>query len=84
MAGKKPPGWPDDWQQFNGRKVARIDFPQVSDTSCPYVASDDERTLVCHVEYMGDRTEVWVAHMKDGVETARYNVRLAETIVWAA
>lgn len=83
MAGKKPPGFPEDWQSFNGRKVTRIDFPHVNDTVCPYVQSDDERSLVCHVEFMGDRTEVWIASMKNGVEFCRYNAKMAETIIWA-
>jgi len=60
-----------------------VDFPRFDDSTCPYVEADEQRALICHVEYMGDHTEVWIVDMRDGKEFARYNPRYAETIVWA-
>jgi hypothetical protein len=38
--------------------------------------------LIYHNEYMGDRTDEWILRVENGIETARYNVKYIETIIW--
>lgn len=41
-----------------------------------------ESELVCYVEYMGDRSDVWIIETRDGLERSRHNAKFVESIIW--
>lgn len=76
---------PDEqnWQDFNRQPVKEIWWTDTETEKGRHIFSDDAKKLQLHVEYMGDRTELWVSVMTpDGREAARHNLRMLETIVW--
>ena len=73
---------------MHGRKIQLIRFHAAHPSYTgedPVIRINDGslRTLELSATYHGDRDEFWVLHLEsDGKETARYNVRHIETIVW--
>lgn len=73
---------------MHGRKIQLIRFPAAAPSYTgqdPVIRINDGslRTLQLSATYNGDRDEFWVLHLEsDGTESARYNVRHIETIVW--
>lgn len=71
------------WSECDGKEIHQIHWPDTDDEKGRTLSVTPVQSLILRAEYMGDRTEVWVACIRDGIETARYNARHIETIVWA-
>ncbi len=75
-----------NWQHYDQASVDLIRFFRVPDGPDPKSICRTEGEhgvrLYCAVENMGDRAEVWIVEQCRGVEVARHNARMIETIVW--
>lgn len=61
---------------MNGRLIKEIHFGNANQD---VIRERDEMTLEwSHCDVIG----TWIIHKKNGVETARHNVRFIETIIW--
>lgn len=71
-----------EWAKCDGKKIQIVHWPDTESEKDPQLSVTPVQELVCCVEYMGDRTEVWIAVVRHGVEVARHNARMISTIVW--
>lgn len=70
----------NEWLAHDGREVQSVIW---SGENAGMLAAKPDLKLILRAEYMGDRTEVWVAAIRDGKEVGRHNARMIETIGWA-
>lgn len=68
---------------MHGKKIQQIIFPGGPGLGDPVVRSGPLGQLELSATYHGDREEFWILQIKDGIEIARHNTRLVESIVWA-
>jgi hypothetical protein len=71
-----------DWLKLNGKEIQAITWADTETEKGQKVACTPMQKLVLCAEYLGDRTETWVALIRDGNEIARYNARMIESILW--
>lgn len=70
------------WTDCDGKEAITIHWPDTDDEKGRHVTMTPVQQIICRAEYMGDRTEVWFAVVRDGVETVRHNGRMVESVVW--
>jgi hypothetical protein len=65
--------------ELNGKLVGMIGF-----SNGETVSADKENELICDATDHGDRDEFWIVRRNRCglMETARYNMRFVETIIW--
>ena len=69
---------------WNGRKINAVYWPDTeAEQGRCLVAGDQCGDLWLSATYHGDRDEFWIVQEKSGVEVARHNMRLVESIQWA-
>ena len=62
---------------MDGKRVKTIIFPGDIE-----LTRTIEKTLTLSATCHGDRDEFWIIECIEGVETARHNCRLIESILW--
>jgi hypothetical protein len=73
----------NEWEGHDGREIQQVIWdPQNEPNKAGSLVCTPVQQLVLRAEYMGDRTEVWVACIRDGKEVARHNTRHISSIVW--
>lgn len=68
------------WDKCHGRKAKTIWFPATPDQQMQ--VNNIECELICMSEFKGDRDEIWICEVRNGVELARHNIRSIESIIW--
>lgn len=68
------------WSKCHGRKAKTVWFPATPDNQMQL--NNVESELICVVDHLGDRDEIWICEVRDGKELSRHNVRTIESIVW--
>jgi hypothetical protein len=68
------------WENCDGRKAKTVWFPATPDAQLQL--NNVESELICVVEYMGDRSDVWICEVRDGKELSRHNAKTIESIIW--
>lgn len=71
-----------NWIEMDGKQIKIFYYIVRDEGVAPYVDISGGNTLTLSVENMGDRAEIWIVSETDGKESARYNARSVETIVW--
>lgn len=70
-----------NWSSYHGRKVKEAWIADTSGGACK-IYNNIESELVCIVEYMGDRSDVWICKIREGKEITRHNAKYLESIIW--
>ena len=68
---------------INGKRIEAITWPDSREEQGRYINAQRHKVeLTYQTIFYGDREENWVIESQNGQETARYNTRYLEAIVW--
>ena len=69
---------------LNGRKISAVHWPDTeSEQGRCLVASEQTGDLWLSETSHVDGDELWIVQEKNGVEVARHNMKMVESIYWA-
>ena len=69
-----------DWLALNGKPILRF-YATTPDGEACIDSIKSKVSIFLRSEYLGDHAEIWVSVIKNNEESARYNIRMINTIV---